>query len=217
MGCGRVGAGLATVLVAEGHDVSVIDKNPDAFRRLGTEFDGRTVTGMGFDRDVLRAAGAEEAEAFAAVSSGDNSNIISARVARESFGIDRVIARIYDSQRAEVFERLGVPTIATTPWTTRRFYRFLTGSAEAEPWADPTGSVVLTVRETPERLVARRVEEVESAVDCKIVAVSRYGECFIPDSSFVLQDEDLIHLAVTAEDADFFGSRLLDREGLFDD
>ncbi len=219
MGCGRVGAGLASVLVAEGHEVSVIDKNPDSFLRLDSEFQfpGRKITGMGFDRDVLRRAGAEEADAFAAVSSGDNSNIISARVARESFGIDRVIARIYDSRRAEVFERLGIPTIATTPWTTRRFFRFLTGSAEAEPWADPTGSVVLTVREVTRGLIARPIHEVEAAADCRVVAVTRYGDCFIPDGSFLLQDEDLVHVAVTAEDADFFGPRLLDREGLFDD
>ncbi|MGI8691907.1 MAG: potassium channel family protein, partial [Geodermatophilaceae bacterium] len=102
MGCGRVGSSIARSLEELGHSVAVIDRNQEAFRRLGPEFGGRQVLGMGFDRDTLRKAGIEKARAFAAVSSGDNSNIISARVAREAFGIDHVVARIYDPKRAAV-------------------------------------------------------------------------------------------------------------------
>lgn len=217
MGCGRVGAGLAGDLSASGNDVTVIDKDQSAFLRLGPAFGGKTITGMGFDRAVLERAGTADADAFAAVSSGDNSNIIAARVARESFGIERVIARIYDSRRAEVFERLGIPTIATTPWTTRRFYRFLTGAPEAEPWADPTGSVVVAVREATAPIVGRSVRDIERAAACKVVAITRYGDCFLPGATVLVQAEDLLHLAVTADAVDLHGPRLLDREGLFDD
>ena len=212
-----MGAGLATDLAASGNDVTIIDKDQSAFLRLGAQFPGKTITGMGFDKAVLERAGTASADAFAAVSSGDNSNIIAARVARETFGIERVIARIYDSRRAEVFERLGIPTIATTPWTTRRFFRFLTGAPEAEPWADPTGSVVLAVREASQTIVGRNVREIERAADCKVVAITRYGECFLPGPSVLVQAEDLLHIAVTAEAADRHGPQLLDRAGLFDD
>lgn len=125
MGCGRVGSTLAHSLESRGHSVAVIDQNSDSFRRLGPDFGGITVTGIGFDGDVLRQAGIERADAFAAVSSGDNSNIISARLARETFGVSRVAARIYDQKRAQVYERLGIPTVATVRWTADRMIRHL--------------------------------------------------------------------------------------------
>src|SRR3954454_8747278 len=125
MGCGRLGSTLAQKLDRHGHSVAVIDQNADAFRRLPAEFGGPTVTGSGFDRDVLRAAGVERADSFAAVSSGDNSNIISSRLARETFGVSRVVARIYDARRAQVYERLGIPTVATIRWAADRMVRHL--------------------------------------------------------------------------------------------
>src|SRR6201994_3736902 len=126
MGCGRVGSSLADGLSRIGHDVAVIDRESAAFNRLSPEFAGQRVLGQGFDRDVLLRAGIEEADAFAAVSSGDNSNIISERLARETFRVQRVVARIYDAKRAEVYERLGNPTIAPVPWTTDRPVNALT-------------------------------------------------------------------------------------------
>jgi trk system potassium uptake protein TrkA len=141
MGCGRVGSTLAKSLAEQGHSVSVIDSNPDSFRRLGSAFTGSTVTGVGFDREVLMAAGIERADGFAAVSSGDNSNIISARLARETFGVPRVVARIYDSKRAEVYERLGIPTVATVRWTADRMLRHLIDREGAEVWRDQTRTV----------------------------------------------------------------------------
>ena len=119
MGCGRVGASLARALERAGHDVAVIDQDESAFRRLGPSSRAARVTGVGFDRDTLHEAGIEDAYAFAAVSSGDNSNILAARVARETFGVENVVARIYDPGRAEVYQRLGIPTVATVKWTCR--------------------------------------------------------------------------------------------------
>ena len=139
MGCGRVGSSLAHHLERLEHSVAVIDQNPVAFRRLGEHFTGRQVEGVGFDRETLMAAGIEQAAAFAAVSSGDNSNIIAARVSRETFGVQKVIARIYDPKRAEVYERLGIPTIATVPWTAGRLLKAVLGDATAEAWRDPSG------------------------------------------------------------------------------
>src|SRR6266567_2897697 len=141
MGCGRVGSTLAHILEDRGNTVAVIDRDPEAFRRLRPSFKGDRVTGIGFDRDVLARAGIEQADGFAAVSSGDNSNIISARVARETFGVQRVVARIYDPKRAEVYERLGIPTVATVRWTADRMLRHLVHDNVAELWRDPTSSV----------------------------------------------------------------------------
>ena len=141
MGCGRVGSTLARGLEVRDHTVAVIDTNPDAFRRLGASFSGTKVTGVGFDRDVLDAAGIEQADAFAAVSSGDNSNIIAARVARESFGIQQVVARIYDPGRAEVYQRLGITTVATVKWTADQVLRRLLPGATEPDYRDPSGTI----------------------------------------------------------------------------
>ena len=157
MGCGRVGASLADGLARIGHEVAVIDRDKTAFHRLSPEFPGERVLGMGFDRDVLERAGIEEAGAFAAVSSGDNSNIISARVARETFGVQRVVARIYDAKRAAVYERLGIPTIATVPWTTDRLLNLLTRETETTKWRDPSGNVGVTELSLHEDWVGYRV------------------------------------------------------------
>src|SRR3954453_11924031 len=138
MGCGRVGSTIAHSLEHFGHSVAVVDQSAEAFRRLRPDFAGRTVTGVAFDRDTLIEAGIEDADAFAAVSSGDNSNIISARVARETFGVGNVVARIYDAKRAAVYERLGIPTVATVPWTTDRLLRMLLPDGVATAWRDPS-------------------------------------------------------------------------------
>src|SRR5690242_12061855 len=143
MGCGRVGSTLAHILEDRGHSVAVIDQDPEAFRRLRSGFKGRKVTGVGFDQDVVQAAGIEGAAAFAGVSSGDNSNVIAARVARESFGVERVAARIYDPRRAEVYQRLGIPTVATVRWTADQMLRRLLPEGAEALWRDPTGGAGL--------------------------------------------------------------------------
>ncbi|MBW1600787.1 TrkA family potassium uptake protein [Streptomyces sp. JJ66] len=199
MGCGRVGAALSKTLEDQGHTVAVIDRDPTAFRRLGSGFGGRRVTGFGFDQDTLREAGIEEAGAFAAVSSGDNSNIIAARVAREMFGVQNVAARIYDPRRAEVYQRLGIPTVATVRWTADQMLRRLL-PAGAEPlWLDPTGGVQLAeVHVSPEwfGLPAARLEA-ESGV--RIAFITRLGEAMLPDAHAVLQEGDLVHVMMRSD------------------
>ena len=137
MGCGRVGSMLATGLEKRGHSVAVIDVSVDAFRRLGQDFKGLTIKGVGFDREVLEAAGIRKADAFAAVSSGDNSNILAARVVRENYHVDNVVARIYDQGRAAVYERLGIPTVATVKWTVTQVLRRLLPEGSEPVWRDP--------------------------------------------------------------------------------
>src|SRR5258708_4640414 len=139
VGCGRVGSELAGSLEKAGHTVAVVDKNPSAFRRLPSAFTGQRIVGFGFDRDHLIEAGIERADAVAAVTSGDNSNILTARIARENFGIDRVVARIYDPRRAAIYQRLGIPTVATVSWTTDQVMRRLLPPAEQpHQWLDPS-------------------------------------------------------------------------------
>jgi trk system potassium uptake protein TrkA len=197
MGCGRVGSTIAHTLEARGHSVAVIDQDADAFRRLGTEFTGITVTGIGFDRDVLTAAGIEHADAFAAVSSGDNSNIISARLARETFGVPRVVARIYDPKRAEVYERLGIPTVATVRWTADRMVRQLVPDGHQEIWRDPTSSVAIVELPLHPGWVSRPVRALEEASGARVAYVMRFGLGILPTGSTVLQDGDQVFALVT--------------------
>jgi trk system potassium uptake protein TrkA len=200
MGCGRVGSTLAHILEDQGHSVAVIDQDADAFRRLGSGFKGRKITGSGFDRDVLVEAGIEEADAFAAVSSGDNSNIISARVVRESFGIQRVAARIYDPRRAEVYQRLGIPTVATVRWTADQMLRTLMPDGAESLWRDPTGKVVLAEVAYSDRWLGEKVKLLEQSAGTRVAFISRLGQAVIPEPGTVLQEGDLIH--VIAEEAD---------------
>lgn len=198
MGCGRVGAALSTELDASGYEVVVLDRSSEAFDRLPDGFTGRTVTGVGFDRAVLEEAGLRGAAAFAAVSSGDNSNIIAARVARESFGVERVIARIYDAGRAEVYERLGIPTVATVPWATGRLVRYITEGTSPVVWRDQTDSVSLVALDAPENWVGAPVDAMATAAGGRAVSVTRFGECLLPGPDTLVQSADVIHLALAS-------------------
>lgn len=195
MGCGRVGSTLAHILEDKGHSVAIIDQSPEAFRRLRGGFRGRRVTGVGFDRDVLQEAGIEHASAFVAVSSGDNSNIISARVARETFGIERVVARIYDAKRAAVYERLGIPTVATVPWSTDRLMRMLLPDGVASAWRDPTGTVAILPLPVHEEWVGRPIRELEAATGCRVAFIVRFGTGLLPKSDTAVQAEDTVYVA----------------------
>ncbi|MFD7509907.1 potassium channel family protein [Streptomyces sp. NPDC059853] len=199
MGCGRVGATLAQTLEERGHSVAVIDQDATAFRRLGSGFGGQRVTGLGFDRDTLTEAGIADAGAFAAVSSGDNSNIIAARVAREVFGVENVSARIYDPRRAEVFERFGIPTVATVRWTAHQMLRRLL-PAGAEPlWRDPSGGVQLSEVHITPAWVGHKVSRFQQHTGVRVAFLTRMGEAMLPTSRTVLQEGDLVHVMMYSD------------------
>ena len=196
MGCGRVGSTLAHILEESGHSVAVIDRDPDAFRRLGGHFNGRRVTGMGFDRDTLQEAGIEEAGALAAVSSGDNSNILAARVARETFGVEHVVARIKDPGRAEVYERLGIPTVATVRWTADQIVRRLLPEGSEPLWRDPSGSVRLAEVSLADAWIGERLKHLDETAGARVAFVTRLGRAMLPTPDLVIQDGDRVHMII---------------------
>ena len=198
MGCGRVGSSLAAGLERLGHEVAVIDRNPQAFRRLGPDFRGRQVVGEGYHREVLIEAGVEQAQAFTAVSSGDNSNIIAARVARETFGIETVVARIYDPKRAAVYERLGIPTVATVPWSTDRLLRMLLPDGVATAWREPSGTVAVLPLPIHESWIGRPIRELEEATGCRVAFIVRFGTGVLPRSDTAVQAEDTVYVAAVS-------------------
>jgi trk system potassium uptake protein TrkA len=200
MGCGRVGSTIAHILEAQGHSVAVIDRDPEAFRKLSSGFKGTRITGIGYDREVLAQAGIERADGFAAISSGDNSNVIAARVARESFGVQRVVARIYDPRRADVYQRLGIPTVATVRWTADQMLRRLLPDGAEPLWRDPTGAVVLAEVACVADWLGEKVSALEDMAQTRIAFISRMGQAMIPTQGTVLQDGDVLH--VVAEEGD---------------
>ena len=201
MGCGRVGSALAQNLEQQGHTVAVIDQDPTAFRRLGSSFGGRRVTGVGFDQDTLREAGIEEAGAFAAVSSGDNSNIIAARVARETFGIQQVVARIYDPGRAEVYQRLGITTVATVKWTSDQILRRLLPAGAEPDFRDPSGTIRVDQIPVPEAWIGHRTVDFQIQSRSRIAWIDRLGEGMLPTRETVLQEGDMLHIVIREENA----------------
>ena len=213
MGCGRVGSTLAHILEDKGHSVAIIDQNPEAFRRLRGGFKGRRVTGYGFDRDVLAEAGIEKASAFVAVSSGDNSNIISARVARETFGIDNVVARIYDPRRAEVYQRLGIPTVATVRWTADQMLRRLLPEGAEPLWRDPTGEVVLAEVTLDTAWIGEKVGALEEATKTRVAFLSRIGDAMVPGADTVIQDGDVVQVVARSDDMERINEVVAKRVG----
>ena len=202
MGCGRVGSTLARSLEDRDHDVSVIDSNPDAFRRFGPTFEGTKVTGIGFDQTVLERAGVEKADAFAAVSSGDNSNIIAARVARETFGVQHVVARIYDPGRAEVYQRLGIVTVATVKWTADQMLRRLLPAGAEPDFRDPSGTIRVDHVPVTEAWIGERTVRLQTDSNSRIAWIDRLGEGMLPTRETVLQEGDMLHLVMREENAD---------------
>jgi trk system potassium uptake protein TrkA len=210
VGCGRVGAGLARAVEEHGHTVALIDKSARAFVRLPEDFKGRTVVGVGFDRDRLREAGIEEAGALAAVASGDNSNILVARVAKETFNVERVVARIKDPRRAAIYERLGIPTIATVMWATERILLRILPDRPAVEWIDPTARVCLVERVVPSSWAGRPLSDLDVAGVARVVALTRLGVAIIPEADTVAQDGDLVHAAVSGDHVETFDGHLAD-------
>jgi trk system potassium uptake protein len=208
VGCGRVGSSLAALAAAEGHTVGIIDKRGSAFTSLPQGFRGRAVVGFGFDRDRLVEAGIEDAGALAAVTSGDNSNIVVARIARESFAVERVVARIYDPGRAAVYERLGIPTVATVAWATDQALRKLLPDQARTEWTDPTGNVSVVERALPARWAGRPLEELEEPGRWRIGVLTRAGRAQVPGPGLVAQEGDVLAVSVATNELDAFGDRL---------
>jgi len=190
MGCGRVGSSLAIELESAGHSVSVIDQARESFRRLGPNFKGHTVTGMGFDRDTL----------FAAVSNGDNSNILAARVARETYKVANVVARIYDPGRAEIYQRLGIPTVATVLWTTDQILRRILPEGSKSEWRDASGAIQLCEFHPVSNWFGIPVSTIENITGARVAFITRLGAGLIPDEHTVFQEGDLLHMMVRDED-----------------
>jgi trk system potassium uptake protein TrkA len=199
VGCGRVGSGLARAVEAAGHTVAVVDRQERAFRRLPEGFTGRTVVGVGFDRDRLTEAGIEEAGALAAVTNGDNSNILVARVARETYGIDKVVARIYDPRRAAIYERLGIATIATVQWATERVLRRILPDVHDVEWIDPSAKVCLVERPVPPSWAGHRLGDLELDPTVRVVALGRLGVSQVAGPDLVLQEGDVVYAAVAGD------------------
>lgn len=193
---------LAIELDGSGHDVVVVDQSPDAFRRLGAAFGGSTVTGVGFDWDTLIEAGVERTDAFVAVSSGDNSNIVAARVARENFGVGTVVARIYDPRRAEIYQRLGIPTVATVRWTADRVLRRLLPGGVHEDYRDPSGGVSMAELPVSPAWIGNTYARLEQVCGIKVGYITRVGEGQLTTASTVIQEGDIVHALLNSTDTD---------------
>jgi trk system potassium uptake protein TrkA len=213
VGCGRVGSEVALSLASNGHDVIVIDRRAESFRRLGEDFKGMTMVGVGFDRDVLTEAGITPECAVAAVTSGDNSNILIARVARETFGVKHVVARIYDPRRASIYERLGIATVASVAWTSARVLRHLLGDELTPDWIDPSAKFTIIERRVPAASAGQSVSSIETASTGRVVVLGRFGEASIPSPSVLLQEDDVLHVVIPADNAEQLDAALHHKEG----
>lgn len=199
-GCGRVGSELATNLERLGHSVAIIDKVPKAFERLKPDFSGKKVVGFAFDREILEEAGIKEAQAFASVTSGDNSNILSARVTKEHYRVPEVVARIYDPRRAQIYQRLGIRTVATVRWTTDQILRSLFPDEVPVEYTVDNGEVVITSVPAPSELVGQTAAAIDIEGRRRVVAVSRFGVPRVPDAKLTVQEGDILHVSLVRGD-----------------
>jgi trk system potassium uptake protein len=208
MGCGRVGSELTLQLGRAGHDVVIIDKKAEAFDRLPPGFDARTIVGLGFDRDILEEAGIKEADAFIAVSNGDNSNIVSARVALEHYHVPNVIARIYDPQRAEIYQRLNIPTVATTTWGVKQIMMMLTHPREEIKESLVGGDLFRMRVPVPDHLIGKSVSKLNEEGKVLVAGVDRMGSGFIPVPSSTFQQGDIVQLILQKDGLDILDEML---------
>ncbi len=198
VGCGRVGSGLAMQLSDEGHSVVVIDKDRDAFRRLA-HFNGRTIHGSGFDRDILAKAEASQAQALAAVTRGDNTNILCARIGRDNYGIKNIVARIYDPQRAGIYMKLGIPTVATSLWTTQQVKRWIIPADDSVEWTDGTATLHLVERIVPDHLAGHEISRFSREHSVRVIGLIRGGRGRVDIEGLFAQEDDVLEFLVTPE------------------
>jgi trk system potassium uptake protein TrkA len=208
VGCGRVGRDLAMVLDREGHTVSVIDKDRNAFHELPEGFSGKAVLGFGFDREHLEQAGIHEADALAAVTNGDNSNILTARIARETYDVEHVVARIYDPRRAVIYRQLGIATVAAVAWTTDQVLRRLSPDKSVSEWTDASGTVSLLERSLPDSWAGRKLSELDEGNRFRLVALTRGGDARLYGPELVGQEGDILHMIVRRDAQDELQARL---------
>jgi trk system potassium uptake protein TrkA len=213
LGCGRVGERVARLMADEGHDVAVIDYDANALERLGPHFKGRKIKGVGFDRNVLLEAGIEQADAFAATSSSDNANIVAARIARNVFKVPRVVARLYDPGRAEIYRRLGLVTISSTDWGAERIRELILFSELDAVETFGNSEVCVVTVEVPPQLVGRMVKSLTITGEINVAAITRRGEAFIPLLGTEFRPDDLLHLVVMTSSMDQLKSLLGFGEG----
>jgi len=197
LGCGRVGSQLATALNVEGHEIAIIDKDKSAFHRLNPSFKGQTVTGIGFDRDVLVSAGIEKADGFASVTNGDNSNIISALIAKRVFQVPRVITRIYDPARADIYKKFGIPTISSTVWGANELREHLLYAELKSELSFGSGEVELIEFEIPAQLIGRTVDDLSVEGQANVTCVVRLGAAMVPTGAMVFKGGDLVYACVS--------------------
>jgi trk system potassium uptake protein len=196
IGCGRMGAGLAQTLDQRGHQVVVVDIDPNAFERLAPSLSDRSIAGIGFDRAVLLKAGVERADGLAAVTASDEANVVIARVARQVFHVPRVVARVYDPRKAEIYQRLGLQTISTTTWGISRIAELLCYSELDTVFSLGNGQVELAEVEVPPLLAGRTVSELTMPGQALVVSISRAGKTFLATTETVFEAGDRAHLAV---------------------
>jgi len=208
VGCGRVGSEVALNLAGSEHDVVVIDRRLESFRRLGDGFKGTTMVGVGFDRDVLTEAGITPNCSVAAVTSGDNSNILIARVARETFGVKHVVARIYDPRRASIYERLGIATVASVAWTSARVLRHLMDSESTPDWIDPSAKFTIVERRVSTAAAGLSIANLEASSKGRVAVMARFGEASIPSPATLLQEDDVLHIVIPADSTELLDSAL---------
>jgi trk system potassium uptake protein TrkA len=209
VGCGRVGSELATTLSKEGNEVAVVDKSERALQRLAMDWGGKGVVGFGFDRDALEEAGIAKADALAAVTNGDNSNILTARIAKETYQVRNVVARIYDPRRAVIYRRLGIPTVATVTWTVDQVVRRLLPDRPTSEWAAPGGEVLIVERSLPGGWVGCKLDELEMPGRVRMAVVARAGRSLVPKPGLVAQEGDVVHFAVDAAALEELEQRLI--------
>lgn len=197
MGCGRVGSQVSNVLAQQGHDVTVIDhRDTDAASRLGPGFKGRLISGLGFDRNILMEAGVEKADAFVAASSSDNANIVAARIARNLFKVPRVVARLYDPRRAEIYQRLGLITISTTTWGAERVYELVTHADLDVVYNFGRGEVSMVAVEVSYNLAGRTIRDLTVPGEFNVIAVTRDDKAFLPSAGTEFREGDILHIAI---------------------
>lgn len=202
VGCGRVGKELTTYLLEHKNTVSLIDRNPNAFLKLEMHDDLTTLIGVGFDRNILESARIKDADGFAAVTSGDNSNIVIARIAKEIYGVSHVAARIYDPTRASLYQRLGISTVASVSWTTDQFIKRIAPENDTSDWVDPTGNVVIIERLLPKHWAGKTFEPLYKPNKFNLIAVTHLGNTSVASSTTKANEDDRVFIACNKDSID---------------